>query len=565
MQYRLSEKSVPQEFNKYSKLVGQLLVNRNVFSLDQAETFLNPVYTNISSPWDLNDMKKAVDRIISAIKNNEQIAVYADYDADGIPGCTLLKNVFDAAGVTNVIYYIPHRHDEGYGLNREAVTELADKNVKLIITVDLGITGHDDVDYLNTKNVDVIITDHHEPLATLPNAFAVVNPKVGDTYGDTMICGCAVAYQLSRALIEQGNKELNWNIAEGWEKWLLDLVGISTVSDLVPLVNENRLLATYGLKVLQKTKRKGLQQLLLANGVAPQYLAEDDIAFGITPKINAASRMAHPMDAFKLLAAKTDSEARAALQHIEGLNKERKTLVAHSVKTAHKKLEERELREIIVIGDPEWNIGVLGLIASNLVDTYKRPVFVWSKNETGIKGSCRGDGSVNVVRMMESVAESFMQFGGHEHAGGFSVSFDAIHNLEDILVGAYNNHKNELSDIEVLLDGELSIDDVNRDTVTQISKLAPFGVANPKPSFVFKNVAVREIKQFGKKNEHLDLVFENSFGKSVRAIKFYAGQGDFPALENGTIDLVANIERSVFRGKEEIRLKILDVLAAGSI
>lgn len=564
MKYRVSDKN-GHNLGNYSQLVQQLLVNRGIESADQAHAFLNPDYTNISSPWKLNDMEKAIARIIGAIKNNEQIAVYADYDADGIPGATLLKHVFDTAGVTNVIYYIPHRHDEGYGLNRDAVTELADQNVKLIITVDLGITGHDDVDYLNTRGVDVIITDHHEPLATLPNAHAVVNPKVGDTYADTMICGCATAYQLARALIEKGNIELDWKITEGWEKWLLDLVGISTVSDLVPLVNENRLLATYGLKVLQKTKRKGLQQLLLANGVAPQFLNEDDIAFGITPKINAASRMAHPMDAFKLLSATKDAEAKAALDYIESLNKERKVLVAHSVKAARAILDARELRNVIVVGHPEWNIGVLGLIAANLMDIYKRPIFVWGKNENAIKGSVRGDGSVNVVRMMESVAEHFDQFGGHEHAGGFSVSFDAIHTLEDVLVDAYTKHAQEMNDVEVLVDGELSIDDVHRNTITEISQLAPFGVGNAKPVFVFKNIQPREIKQFGKKNEHLDLVFQNSAGKMVRAIQFYASPENYPALQNGTIDLIANIERSVFRGKEEIRLKIVDVLEGNSI
>ncbi len=569
MRYRLASLVSDEqrtELVPYAPLVQKLLINRGITNRAGAEAFLSPLYSNISSPWLLNDMEKAVNRILEAVKNSEHIAVYADYDADGIPGATLLKNVFDAAGMTDVIYYIPHRHDEGYGLNRDAVIELAEKNVRLIITVDLGITGHEDIAYLNTRGVDVIVTDHHEPLETLPEAFAIVNPKVGGNYPDTMICGCATAYQLSRALIERGVKELDWKFTEGWEKWLLDLVGISTVSDMVPLVHENRLLATYGLKVLQKTKRKGLQHLLLANGVAPQYLTEDDIAFGITPKINAASRMAHPMDAFKLLAAKTDSEAREALSHIEDLNKQRKTLVAQSVKTARGILDARELREVILVGHPEWNIGVLGLIASNLMEHYRRPVFVWGKNEQAIKGSCRGDGSVNVVRMMESISSTFSQFGGHEHAGGFSVTFDTIHTLEDVLVGAYNNCKSDAdNDIEVMIDGELSIDDINRDTCAQISQLAPFGVANPKPTFVFKNIPVVEAKQFGKKGEHLELHFENNKGGKVRAIQFYASRETYLALRGDAIDLIANVERSVFRGKTELRLKIIDVLPAHSL
>lgn len=574
MQYRLSNplsEATTAELAGYSPLVQRLLVNRGITNAVDAERFLNPQYTDLASPWMMHDMEKAVTRIIGAIQNNERIAVYADYDADGIPGASLLKQVFDTAGITDVVYYIPHRHDEGYGLNREAVTELADAGVKVLITVDLGITGHTDIEYLHTRGVDTIVTDHHEPLSDdaggLPSAYAIVNPKVGTTYPDTMICGCATAYQLARALIEKGNAELQWTFAEGWEKWLLDLVGISTISDLVPLVNENRILATYGMKVLQKTRRKGLQALLYANGVPPHALTEDDIAFGITPKLNAASRMAHPMDAFLLLTATTDADARSALQHIEALNKQRKTLVAHSVQTARSILDARELREVIVVGHPEWNIGVLGLIASNIVDHYKKPAFVWGQNETAIKGSVRGDGSVNVVRMMESIASQFVHFGGHEHAGGFTVQFDMIHTLEEQLNDAYQSTKNELTDVECVVDAELSIDEVTPLTYKDIARLAPFGVANPKPTFVFRNVPVAACKQFGKKGEHLDLQFETRRGTTVRAIQYYAHRDTYPALKNDEpqIDLVASIERSVFRGKEEYRLKIVDVLPAGSV
>ncbi len=545
MQYRLPEpisETIATELAAYSSLVQRLLVNRGITNRADADRFMNPQYADLASPWTLHDMDKAVSRIIVAIKNNETIAVYADYDADGVPGAALLRNVFDAAGVTDVIYYIPHRHDEGYGLNRDAVTELVDTGVKLIITVDLGITGNEEIDFLNTEGVDVIVTDHHEPLSDdaggLPNAYAIVNPKLGD-YADPMICGCATAYQLARALIERGAQELDWNFADGWEKWLLDLVGISTISDLVPLVNENRILATYGLKVLQKTRRKGLQALVFANGVPPHALTEDDVAFGITPKLNAASRMAHPMDAFKLLTATTDAEARTALAHIEGLNKERKTLVAHSVKTARAMLDAREIRDVIVVGHPEWNIGVLGLIASNLVEHYGKTVFVWGKNETAIKGSVRGDKSVHVVRMMETVATQFVHFGGHEHAGGFTVTFDTIHTLEDVLVDAYHATKNTIVDEAVcIIDSELSLDDVHRATIQEIAQLGPFGVAHPKPTFVFRNVVVSAVKQFGKKGEHLDLHLKNSRGEIVRAIQYYASVDSYAVLKMERVRLI---------------------------
>lgn len=550
--------------SQYPELVQTLLKNRGITTAEDAEIFLNPSFErDVADPFGILNMERAVDRILRAIDSDEHIAVFADYDCDGIPGGTLFNDFLKKIGYTNFEVYIPHRNNEGYGMSVDAVETLAARDTKLIITIDCGITDVVATERANERGVDVIITDHHIPQEILPPAYAILNSKqADDTYHDDMLCGAAVAWKLVCALLARRGE--SWGVPAGWEKWLLDMTGLSTVADLAPLQKENRALAYYGLTVLRKSKRPGLLALLEKMNMVQKNITEDDIGFMIGPRINAASRMGDPRDAFKLLAAETREEANEYAEKLMHLNDARKGLVASMVKDARKHLEAREIRSVIVVGNPLWRPGLVGLVASNLAEAFTRTVFVWGRNENGeIKGSCRSDGTVNLVDLMTAVRkEIFIDIGGHELAGGFSVSNDGIHVLEDELVTAYEIVKKEKEETSVTVDATLLLSDVNWVNWKYIDKFSPFGVGNPKPTFLFEKVILKDVRYFGKERTHLELSFENS---GVKAILFFAKNsneehGKHGALAVGDIvDMVATIEVNTFRNKRELRLRIVSI------
>jgi len=551
--------NMSSDLSSYPDIVHTLLKKRGITNAADADHFLYPDFArDVRDPFGILNMGKAVERILQAIDAGERIAIYADYDCDGIPGATLFNDFLKKIKYVNFEVYIPHRNTEGYGLNSNALDLLASRGATLIITIDCGISDVEEAAYAHTLGVDLIITDHHLPQDVLPRAYAIVNSKqIGDTYHDNMLCGAALAWKLVSALLARRGEM--WGIPKGWEKWLLDMAGLSTIADMVPLRNENRALAKYGLMVLRKSRRPGLLALLAKIDMVQGNLVEDDIGFMIGPRINAASRMGEPMDAFRLLSAETDEVAEEYADKLMHLNDARKGLVASMIKEARKHLDLRELRDIIVVGNPLWKPGLVGLVASNLVETYSRTVFVWGRTEDGvIKGSCRSDGTVNVVEMMTSVREGvFEGVGGHEEAGGFSVSNDFIHTLEDELVAVYQAVRKEKENVEFAVDTTLSLTEVNWVNWKQIEKFAPFGMGNPKPMFLFENVRLAEVRHFGKEKTHLELSFEDS---SVKAILFFADEEKYKELVAGDIvDLTATMEVNTFRNKRELRLRIVEV------
>lgn len=549
-------------------LLDTLLANRGITTAEDKEKFLNPDYErDVYDPFLMKNMDRVVKRIFDAIKKEEQIVIFGDYDCDGIPGSVVLHDLFKKLGYEHFDVYIPHRHDEGYGLNNEAIDQFIQNGVKVLITVDCGISDVDPVARAQKGGIDVIVTDHHLPQEVLPPAYAILNPKQeGDSYPDDMIAGGGVAFKLAQALLIYGREHNLVDIAEGWEKWLLDMAGLSTVADMVPLVNENRALAYFGLKVLQKSRRLGLVRLLKKIKVNQAHITEDDIGFMIAPRINAASRMDHPIEAFRLLATGDEHKADELADHLEKINNTRKGLVASIVKEARAKIEAREeehtQEKILVVGSTKWQPGVLGLVANRLMEDYERPAFVWGRGSAPhIKGSCRSNGSVNVVELMTSVSDGvFLDVGGHAVSGGFSVSHEQIHVLEKELLLSYEKvTQTDTVRTTLAVDAELSLDDVSWSTYSQIERLAPFGVGNPKPLFLFKGVTIDQVSHFGKEKNHLRLTFKNSRGAPVEAIGFFMTVASFNDidLENGkTIDLFAYIEKSVFRGRPELRLRI---------
>ncbi|OGI90246.1 single-stranded-DNA-specific exonuclease RecJ [Candidatus Nomurabacteria bacterium RIFCSPLOWO2_01_FULL_40_15] len=551
---------------KYDELLRTLLEKRGITSETQAEIFLNPLYErDFHDPFLMKDMEKACVRIFEAIEGNEKIVIYADYDCDGIPGAVILTDLFKKINYINYEVYIPHRNSEGYGLNIDSIKQFALSGVNLLITIDLGITAVSEIAQARVDGIDVIITDHHLPPKVLPRAHAILNPKTDD-YPEKMLCGAGVVFKLVQAFIQKYGEY--FKIKVGWEKWLLDMAGMATLSDMVPLTGENRAIAYFGMKVLRKSPRPGLQKLLAKMNIDQRHLSEDDVGFMIIPRINAASRMDDPMRAFELLSTEDEVSAGALANHLSEINDERKTIVASIMREVNKKFSTspaREAKEVIVIGNPAWRVGVLGLVAGKISDEYKKTVFVWGKDENDcIRGSCRGDGSVSVVELMTETRESFLEFGGHELAGGFKVENNKIHFLEEALCQSFSKVKREKEKVDVIFDIKSDLSSVSMKNWREIEKLTPFGLGNAKPTFLFEGVKVENIKKFGKNGsgEHLEIVFSNSNKNKVKAISFFSTPESFrvPITEGAGTNLLATFDLSRFRGREELRLRIIDII-----
>lgn len=562
-------KSIPQDtlgaLSGFSPRVQHFLFYRGIKTREDAEAFLSPDFLRHShDPFLMKGMERVVERVLSAIQNGEKICVYSDYDSDGIPGAVVFHDFLKLVGYTNFFHYIPHRHTEGFGLHSDAIETISKDGATLLITIDCGITDVAEVAHAKSLGIEVIITDHHLPSDVLPDAYAILDPKQsGCEYPFKDLCGSGVIWKIVQALLLRGD----FDVSPGKEKWLLDMVGIATCADMVPLLGENRTLAYFGLKVLRKSPRRGLQKLFAKMKLNQPHITEDDIGFTISPRINVASRMGIPMDAFRLLSTSDEVEAGTLADMLEEKNAERKGLVAAMVKEIRKRISERTADEhpVLVIGNPEWRPGLLGLAANTLLGEDPRPVFLWGREggET-IKGSCRSDGSVSVVELMRA-AESgtFLELGGHTCAGGFSVSPEAIHFLEARLAKAFLECKKSAgAGDELFVDLEITTEEIDWSLYREIEVLAPFGMGNPKPLFLFRDANILEVKQFGKEKNHTELKFAAKNGKKIPAICFFKTPKDLGQhiVVGEKMSFVGAVEKSVFRNFPELRIRIVDVL-----
>ncbi|MFT5037375.1 MAG: single-stranded-DNA-specific exonuclease [Candidatus Azotimanducaceae bacterium] len=566
--YRQAEtypESVSTELSHFNDLTKQLLFTRGIVTKEDAETFLNPSYDDhLHDPFLLHDMDKAVVRILRAIEEGQKITIFSDYDCDGIPGAVVLHDFFKAIGYKNFTNYIPHRHYEGFGFSVEAADKLHAEDVHLVITIDCGTTNHEAILQANRHGMDVIVTDHHEPKEKLPEAFAVVNPKVGNTYPFDGLCGSGVIYKLVQALIQKGTENKQFELTVGWEKWWLDMVGIATIADMVPLTGENRALARYGLDVLRKSRRPGLQHLLRKQKASQRHLTEDDIGFTIGPRINAASRMDTPEDAFHMLASTDEADAAARVDHLEKLNTERKTLVGMMTKELNKRMKDAvEIPNVLVLGNPEWRPSLVGLAANKLAEEHNRPVFLWGRDGNGvIKGSCRSNGVTSVVTLMESIPDAFIDHGGHHMSGGFAVTEENIHTLSASLNAAFQSLGEKAAIAEdILIDATLTFPEVNNELLKTLTSLAPFGMSNHKPLFSFVDVVPKSVQLFGKTKEHTKLMFDTP-GYAKEAIAFFKLPSDFQKepTEGEKVTVLAHVEQSFFMGRLQTRLRIVDII-----
>jgi single-stranded-DNA-specific exonuclease len=525
--------------------------------LTDHKPFIEPEY-RLGDVWAFTDMKQAVERLYKAIKGGEHIGIYADYDCDGIPGAVVLIDLFKKLGVMDRVHvYIPDRHDEGYGVSKIGIDALEEKGVTLMITVDVGITAIAEVADAQSRGIDVVLTDHHAPLAEFPAAYALVHPAKG-SYVNQDPCGAAMAFYLVCAFLETYRAE--FAIPDGWEKWLLDLVGFATLSDMVPLTGENRMLAMYGLFVTRKTRRVGLRLLLEKNGIALSNLIESDLTFTVAPRLNAASRMDTPMLAFELLSTDDPKRALEIVHTLDEINTLRKSLVAQIVKVANASVKYRILNEslgaIVVIGNPEWRPAVLGLVANKLVETYGKSFFVWGEAGDGtIKGSCRMIDEHHAALLFQALPDGMiLHAGGHQAAGGFSVAKEKIHFLEDALNAAIAKVDHNGKDKNVLDTISLPLASSTTRHLSVVRKFAPFGVGNAEPLFLFEHVTIVSTKMFGKAKEHIECLVRDSTG-SATAFTFFATDALIQKLApNEVVSLIGTLEAG-WRGGVRVRIR----------
>ena len=562
----------------------------------EAEEFLNPIYIEEKAgTYDARKMKdidKAIKRIWQAIDAKEKICIYSDYDADGVPGAVILYQFFKKIGFDkHVIIKIPHRHKEGFGLHSHLIDEIELEDAKLIITIDLGTSNTKEVDHANKKGIDVIITDHHQPHEGLPQAYAILNSKQLDCdYPDKNLCGAGVIFKLTHLLIEEAKKR-GHNIAQGFEKWLLDMAGLATISDMVPLLGENRVLAYYGLKVLQKNKRRGLYHLLNKLKINERYLDEGDIGFSVSPCINAASRMNHAYDAFKLLSTDNEDEAIKMADELIALNKLRKSSAQGLIIDIKNRIDESKVKDFIVIGDENWSPTILGPAASQLVRQFQVPVFIYASDGGDIfRGSCRSTKDISLTEIMHRVSEGFFnEFGGHHASGGFAFDIEKRDVFESEIRQAYDKYisSKTISHIDKEEEAlekiyETTHDNIDNFLLKLLSQMKPYGMNNPNPLFCIKNVSFGQIKNFGKQKEHVEFIVKNFLNKNgniedvtpelfqdtykysskgsrkdiPKYISFFADNLLQDVNTDNRYDIYGRVEESNFLGKKEIRVKV---------
>jgi single-stranded-DNA-specific exonuclease len=542
---------------KFDNIIDQLLYNRGVFKeKDEAleKLFFNPNFDkDLGDPFLLTGMRKAVSRLQLAVSRKEIVGIFADYDADGIPAAALLYKAFKKIGLKSKAY-IPNR-ESGYGLSCEGIDYLISEKCTLIITADLGIRSLNEAKYCTEKNIDLIITDHHIPSEEIPEGLAVINPKIkGNKYPFKELCGCGVAFKLIQALGSIYPKELN----ESFLKWNLDLVAISTIADVVPLIGENRVFANFGLIVLQKTKNLGLHELIKQSGIKPSDIGAYAVGFQIAPRINAPGRIDHATKSFELLATEDKDEARELATWLNKKNEDRQWAMAKVEKLAIARIEENHLYKnkiIVVVGD--WLKGVIGPSASHLVEKYSRPVILFSRDEDDYVGSARSVEGVNIVEIFESVKDSIKKFGGHKGAAGLTVT--NIEKFIKSIVSFANDHiKDEFLVKKIRVDGEIKPSEVTKSLCQTMSRFEPFGMGNPKPVFLARKVELSSLKAIGENKNHLSL--QTKYGNNVfRSVFFNFTNREEKIDVNTLYDIVFCLEINHWKGTSNLNFNLIDI------
>lgn len=543
-------KEISEKF-EISELLAAVLVNRNIVEDEDVKLFLNPTRNDFHDPYLMPDMKPAVDRIIKAIENNEKTIIYGDYDVDGITSITVLTRFLKERGL-DVSSYIPNRLDEGYGLNKDAIKAIADDGYKLIITVDCGISGTAEVEYAYSLGMEVIVTDHHEPLEVLPNALAVIDCKRKDSkYPFSSLAGVGVAFKLAQAI------GIRLNLEEKEYLKFLDIVCIGTISDIVPLVDENRVIAKLGLKLVEQTRSPGVRALL--NAAAYKEINSNTVSFGIAPRINACGRMGHERDALDLFLTENIVEANRITEKLNEYNKKRQEIEKRMFEEAVQKIESENIDEknAIVLGGENWHHGVIGIVASKITELYYKPsILICFEGEDG-KGSGRSIPGFDLHAALCMSSEYLEKYGGHEMAVGLSLKKDKFEdfktNFENM---AKDAHTEEFIPV-IKIDKEINLKDITIENVKNLSLLEPFGEANKTPIFIYKNLRIDSIRALSE-GRHLKLTLKDG-NTIINAIGFNMGGYSEEYLIGDKIDVVGILEINSFNGVESVQINMKDI------
>jgi single-stranded-DNA-specific exonuclease len=551
-----------RQYRGMSPVLAQVLYNRGFDDPNEAYRFL---YAKDSphDPFRLKGMSQAVARIRHAIRHREQIVVYGDFDADGVTSTVLMVDVLKALNA-NVKPYIPHRVDEGYGLNSHALRKLAQAGVKVVITVDCGIRSLDEVEDGKTAGLDMIVTDHHSIGAEIPKAYAVVNPKQEDCkYPEKMLAGVGVAYKVAEALLkaERANGGRNQHVTALKLEDLLDLVAIGTVADLMPLNRvENRALVRQGLQTLNKAQRPGVKALLEVAGIKPGEVSSTSIGFAIGPRINAAGRLESAMIAYDLLAATTYPEAVQWAEKLQDLNVKRQDMTrsAQEVIRTYLDAEPSDDAPLIFAADSSFQAGIVGLVAGRVAEEYQRPAVVMEQGESESRASCRSIPQFDITGALDQCADLLVRHGGHALAAGFTVLNENIPALKARLLEIAQDtlYGQDLSPT-LEIDAQLDLHQLSEELVGELRYLEPCGHDNPPPVFMTSNVRVLEHRTVGREGHHLKLRIARAGQPPLDAIGFSLGEWDNHLPER--IDVAYELEINEWNGRQSLQLNLQDI------
>jgi single-stranded-DNA-specific exonuclease len=547
-----------QALNNFPPLIRQILYNRGYSTNEAANKYFDALPPQGTHPSGILNLLDAVSRIERAIKNNELIAVYGDYDADGVTASVLLVEILKTLNA-QVLGYIPNRFDEGYGLNFEALQNLQSQDVKLVITVDCGIRSLEEAEYARKIGLDLIISDHHYPGKELPQAIAVINPKQpGDTYPDKDLSGVGLAYKLAQALLLNANiKNIN-TFQELDTKNYLDLVAIGTVADLVPLIGENRSLVRAGIKELQSTRRQGLHSLKMVSGLPQRKITSSDIGYILAPRLNAAGRLDTALTAYNLLITTNIQEAALLAQRLETQNQERQKLTRENLDLALQLVQpDRPDTLLLFAVHQNFNPGVVGLVASRLADLYYRPAIVAHQGDILTRASCRSISEFHITNALDQCADLLEHHGGHAAAAGFTIRNEYLPDLVDRL-NLITEH--ELGAVEltpsIFVDAEVNLSDLRYDLLDYLNKMQPTGYGNREAVFVSRQLQVNKFNFVGKNSTHLKMSVSDGW-ITYDAIAFNQGhwQDELPS----EVNLLYTFEVNEWNGREYLQLNVKDI------
>ena len=541
---------ISEEFN-VSKLVANIIANKGLTNSDEIEVFLHPRRTDFHDPFMMLDMEKAVDRVVKAIETHEKVAIYGDYDVDGITSSTVLKRFLAERGLETDVY-IPNRLHEGYGLNENAIREIADTKHTLIITVVCGITGNKEIELAKSFGIDTVVTDHHEPTETLPDAVAVVDCKRKDNkYPFNGLAGVGVAFKLTQAIsMRLGVRE------EEYLKYL-DLVCVGTISDIVPLVDENRTISKLGLKLVRQTRNIGLKVLL--DSIGYKKIDSMAISFGVAPRINACGRMGHEKEALELFLTDSKEEAERITHNLNEYNQERQEIEKRIFNEAQKMMEDPEQQRLpcIVLGGENWHHGVIGIVSSKITDMYFKPSVLLCYEDDLARGSGRSIPGFDLHEALEKCSTYIKQFGGHSMAIGVTIEKDNFETFKKEFE-EYAEKSNISSIVPVIkIDEKVQLQDISIKDIKDLELLEPFGEGNKMPLFQISNLKITSIRTLSE-GKHLKAMLQDE-NKYIDTIGFNLGNISSEYAIGSKVDVVGNLEINSYKGVENIQINLKDM------